>query len=586
MEQLAGLAQEGIDNLHKYGVKTMLALDNETVTIGSEAARKELAEYVPEKLTPEGEFAPDYMWFGGLDEANPEAMRFLETELSKVLRKLFRDVDYLMCEPERAFFYPYDYLKYPYYSKAALKSYRRFSGDPDAKFPTASTVPNTERTSNRPTGGDWKRYFAWRTKVHTDMFISWAKAHWNAFHDDPRYQGAVVIEKMGVALENEPHGIDLERLFASPCIEVFVPEYPTSAQDPYFKVWHQYARQYKKKVLNLFNVDQLYWDIQVKYWRTPEYMERIEKDMAAIEKRLIKRFLSAGVNIDADGFASCGTSIFNRFTYPDFGGKTRPIKHRLWTIWQALVRKYYNYGQMSLEEAERVLNERQKGETVAPNLEGKKRMHIVPARKIVIDGKGDEWDLASGETIREKDQAPGFEDWKGPKDLSCSFVVAADKGHVYLAANVTDDKVVLKGDLVPRPDNPWADEVNLYISITDLRKDATIQRGLNAYQLRFIPGEDRVWHSQVLPIPGSNAAWRKKKDGYFVEGRVPLSYLGFDPAPGMWIGLELHVIDADTKRGCRGSLFWNSKADNAERFWGIGVFGIRFPWALRGQHKR
>lgn len=569
MKEKAENAQRGIDNLHKYGVDVILGLNCETTRPYPEMLKNEFPEYIPEKLTPDGKFIK-CAWLGGLDEANPEAMEFLEKEFSKLLKRLFRDVDYIDCEPEARFFTPYKYMRYPFYSKAALENYRKFLNDPKARFPTASSVPETERTNNRPSATDWKNYFKWRTKVHTDFFIRWAKAGYLAFHNNPRYKGAEAEDGAGIARKNVPHGVDLERMFSCPYISFFVAEYPKSASDPYFIIWHKYARKYNKKLINLFDVQQLFTDIWIKYRNTPELTKHIRNNMKKIKKTLIKFFISAGVDIDTDGYGCCSMSFFNHFTYPSYAKRLGgTIKNEIWPLWQALIRKYYGYGYMSLKEAEEIIREAEK-EKIPFNPAGKKKLKILFGKEIIIDGKDSDWIFPETQFIGNKKQAHLHpREWKGKKDLSCYFSLATDRKNLYIAAKVRDDKFFPESKLTL---GQYGDEVNLYISFADPRKEILVIK-MNCWQLRLLPERKQVYIAE-MEIPGSKAICRRLKDGYFIEGSIPFSYFKFYPRKGDMVRVDFSVLDADSEKGAKSNLIWNAdyKPWRSPEGWGIGIF--------------
>ncbi len=584
LKEKAAQAQKGIDVLHKYGVVVILGINCEGARPHPEMLQKEYPQYVREKLTEKGEFVPASSYGGMLDEANPEAMRFLEKEFAAVLQRLFRDVDYFECEPEARFFQPYNYLKYPFYSKTALENYRQYCGNPQARFPTAATIPETERTFNTPAATDWQKYFEWRTKVHTDFFIAWAAAGWYAFHNSPFYKGAAAEDGASVAVDDQPHGVNLERLFASPHIKLFIAEYPKSKDDPYYQIWIKHARKYGKQHINLFDANMIFPPEFRKIWLAsrskdpgqdmPQYAAQLRQDMPAMENILAELFVSAGVDLDTEGYACCSMSAFNNWTYPSFMRKFGgPVNHGVWRIWQALVSKYYGYGEMDIGEAEAVLDAVKKNKPDILIDPDKKKAPVMTAAAIIIDGEDGDWDFKSAQVVNTPAQAGQFKDWRGASDASFRFQVAADGANLYFGILAQDDAVLLRDQLDPCPRSPWADEIDVYITTVDIRETAAIWREKNAHQLRLIPGERQIWRTQAAPIDGSSVAWRKTATGYFIEGRLPLECLEFKPASGMWIGLEAQMLDADSAAdGCRGSLLWNSQGRPEPLNWGVGVF--------------
>jgi len=556
MKTKAALVQQGIDNFHKYGVKVILGIPPEKCLLPWEIMEKEFPHFLPEKLTEEGKFIKA-KFNGTIDRANEEAMKFLEREFPPVLKKLFRDVDYADCQGEERLFQPYNYLEYPFYSQAALENYRKFVNNPAARFPTASTIPETERTFNRPTAQDWKNFFAWRTKVHTDFFLTWAKCEWLAFSDNPRYQGAEAEDGVGIVEKHVPHGIDFERLCASPYITLYVAEYPKSSADPHFIEWNKYVRKFKKKMFNLFDDVQLFHDIYTKYKGTSEYTTQIRENMNRIKKTLLELFVSAGVDIDTDGYACCSLSSFNLLTYPSYANQYGgTVENEIWPLWQALIRKYYGYGYISLEEAERRIKEVQQQPLSLPRKEGNTRkIEIVFKKDIVIDGEERDWFFPEEQFVGQVEQSflnPGK--WKGEKDLSCFFSLSYDRENLYFTARVKDDFYFPEEKLVL---GQYGDEVNLYFSFADVEKEI-LQMGLNCWQLRFCPGKREVF-IKSMPIPKSRVFTRKTEEGYFVESSIPFSFFRFKPEKGKIVFADVSVIDADSQQGAKSHLVWHAK---------------------------
>src|SRR6185369_17885652 len=81
------------------------------------------------------------------------------------------------------------------------------------------------------------------------------------------------------------------------------------------------------------------------------------------------------------------------------------------------------------------------------------------AKPVVLDGKLDEW---AGLPILCETSRPPQADrhrWTGPRDCSFKFAVEHDGKNIYVAAEVTDDDWVAKGD-----DEAWAQD-GIWISL-------------------------------------------------------------------------------------------------------------------------
>ncbi len=585
MRKNAEYAQKGIGNFHKYGVMVILGVNDESAHLAEKVLANEYPDLRSERLTKDGKFVPVINKYGtGLCEGTPEAMKILKKELAAMLKKLFRDVDYLNCQPESRFFAPYKYLKYPYYSKGALESYRKFVKNPKAKFPTDSKIPVTARTFNTPTAKDWRNYFAWRNEIHTNFFINWAEAAKIAFGSNPRYKGGMAEDARSISIDR-PDGVILEKLFASPAIELFVPEYATSLQDPYYQVWNRYAKKYKKQLVPLFDnymifppkLHKSYLLIRrKKVKKLPEFSTQMEETMDDMVSNLVKIFIDAGVKTGSSGYACCSMSSYNQKTYSNLmasfcGGKA--VGNPIWTVWQALIRKYYGYGAMTLAEAEKILKNIKKKKKVNPVNKSLKNISIPQAKKISLDGNKADWDFSKeAEIVDSKEQAAGFRGWKGTTDCSCKFKLAIDDKYLYFAADVTDNRVMTEKEMSGCPRCPWMDELDLYFSNEDIRNINRTWRGNNGHQIRFLPGSNKVYSGQEIAIKDSKCISKTTPNGYFIEGRIPLGYFKMKPEPGMKIALQLQLIDADDPSGVRGSLFWNPSSNgNKPEFWGMAT---------------
>jgi cellulose/xylan binding protein with CBM9 domain len=564
------LVQQGIDNFHKYGVDVVIASGMESIKIDLDVLKKEFPQFIPEKLKKNGTFELELKVHShdALDEMNPKAMEFLELELGKFLKALLRDVDYFDCQPERRFFSPYNYMKYPFYSKAALKNYRKFYKNPELKFPTTTNVPNTERTFNNPTAKDWVNYYNWRTKYHTDWFLSWAKAGWNAFKsEEARYKGAFVVDSAGIALKDQPHGVDLERLFASKYIALYVAEYIRSKRQPSYPEWLRLAKKYNKKWLIL---------LDGYMFNDGKFLHKFPVVKNA-RRNVVENVLSSGVDVDTDGFSTMSAS-FNMITYDKKSWcKYTPEKNVFWPMFRAMYRKYFNYGNYTLEQSDNLIKKAMEKSKIHFDPKGKKKIKIPLNAKVKVDGNPEEWNFQESSSVDNAEQiiVGDKKAWKGKDDFSCVFALAVDDNNFYFSALVKDDHFVSVSALKPTAGG-YADEVNLMFSFEDPRKKIMTQNQ-NSFQLRFLPDKKEVLYGNTM-IKNSKVVFKKQTNGYSVEACIPLENFNFAPKAGDISCVDIFVMDADdVAKGVKTGFTWNAKykpwqGPMKNNGWGIAEF--------------
>ena len=194
-------------------------------------------------------------------------------------------------------------------------------------------------------------------------------------------------------------------------------------------------------------------------------------------------------------------------------------------------------------------------------------------KPVVLDGKLDEWGSLPIRAENSRPPQTNRQRWTGPKDCSFSFTVEHDDKFVYVAADVTDDDWVKKGD-----DEAWAQD-GIWINFDAHPKE----NASRAEKER----KDSFW---VMLLPGKNAAESrdvgrsyapagvmgtavKSKAGYRAEASFPYS-----GKPGDAIALNVALYDFDAKdwdASQEGTYFhWrntDAKSDSA----GPGIFILK-----------
>jgi hypothetical protein len=181
-----------------------------------------------------------------------------------------------------------------------------------------------------------------------------------------------------------------------------------------------------------------------------------------------------------------------------------------------------------------------------------------------IDGQLDDWSAVPGATaITRREQAVyGAPAWRSPQDLSGKVWLAWRDDFLYLAADVTDDRLVQRG----RGQALWkGDHVELYL---DLAPDRDAQRntfGAGQVHLGFSPGslektgdpladappEATVFAPEGTQAKGVQVAAQKTITGYTLEAAIPwpllarLAGMPFRPVAGAALNYEIGLSDCD-----------------------------------------
>jgi tetratricopeptide (TPR) repeat protein len=194
----------------------------------------------------------------------------------------------------------------------------------------------------------------------------------------------------------------------------------------------------------------------------------------------------------------------------------------------------------------------------------------------VIDGKAENlWSNAKRYEIDNVIYSPATSD----EDLSAYYKAMWDAENLYLLVDVIDDE--LKNDSV---EFYYDDTVELFIDADNSKNSGY---GENDYTYNF--NWDRSSPSmeergQPYELGEIKSALVTSANGYQLEVKLPWSTLGTKPAPGVKIGLDVHVNDDDDGGERDTKLTWRDKYDNAWQnpsvFGTVELAGLLGWWKL------
>jgi len=176
-----------------------------------------------------------------------------------------------------------------------------------------------------------------------------------------------------------------------------------------------------------------------------------------------------------------------------------------------------------------------------------------------VDGQLEDWSNVPGALLlNHAEQATwGGARWKSPTDLSAKVWIAWRQDMIYLAADVTDDKIrqsehgsgIWKGDCV-----------QLYLDVAPDEEAARSHFGKGQFQIAFSPGnfqhsgdslndcppEAHIFKPASLAPKGVLVAAQQTDHGYTLEAAIPWALLGVKlPAVGIPVNFEIAVFDTD-----------------------------------------
>jgi hypothetical protein len=200
------------------------------------------------------------------------------------------------------------------------------------------------------------------------------------------------------------------------------------------------------------------------------------------------------------------------------------------------------------------------------------------AVNITIDGKMDDWQGRKPFTIDRFAQvavgrpvagvaASLQRGWKGKSDLSAKLWTAWDRDNVYWAALVTDDAVIeSKHRGTPRAYE--GDSVEVFLDVRERAKQATAKYDELVGQIGVTPATSAHPSATVTPsskkniVSGLTAASSPTKEGYFVEGKIPVRHLlPVGLRQDQVIGFDLAVDDTDDAANRKTQMIWVGTGD-------------------------
>lgn len=198
----------------------------------------------------------------------------------------------------------------------------------------------------------------------------------------------------------------------------------------------------------------------------------------------------------------------------------------------------------------------------APLFAGEEAALLIPMKPdppFAVDGHLEDWTGVPGELLlaRAAQSTWGGAQWKSPADLSATVRIAWRPDMLYLAADVTDDKL----RQTQRGTGIWkGDCVQLLLDATPDGEPGRSHFGSGQFQIVFSPGnfqrsgdplsdcppEAGCFKPADLALPGSLVAAQQTDRGYTLEAALPWTLLGVArPAVGTPIRFEVAVFDTD-----------------------------------------
>ncbi len=156
-----------------------------------------------------------------------------------------------------------------------------------------------------------------------------------------------------------------------------------------------------------------------------------------------------------------------------------------------------------------------------------------------VDGQLEEWTNVPGALLlNRREQATwGGAQWKSPADLSAKVWLAWRQDMLYLAADVTDDKL----RQTERGAGIWkGDCIQLYLDVAPDEERARTHFGKGQFQIAFSPGnfqrtgdalsdcppEAYCFKPASLALKGALVAAQQTAHGYTLEAATPCALLG------------------------------------------------------------
>ena len=180
---------------------------------------------------------------------------------------------------------------------------------------------------------------------------------------------------------------------------------------------------------------------------------------------------------------------------------------------------------------------------------------LVPygAAAATVDARDDEAAWATAPRHRL-----GNEVQPGAGDLAAEWRSYYDAEALYFLVDVTDDDL-------RRDSGQWYEDdgVEIYLDADNSKDFASY--GANDYQLTVAYDGTAVVDQKGQLGPGATAATRQTATGYVVEVALPWAAIGAAPAPGLFLGVDVHVNDDDGGGAREGKRTWFAEIDESYR---------------------
>ncbi len=204
----------------------------------------------------------------------------------------------------------------PLFSEAALADYRRFTGDPAARFPAKAYVPDTPRTNNQAGPDDWRRWSDWAQACFARMIGTQAGAFAQANADNLDYGGAIYFQHVGWT--GPQYAVDLDRIAALPGVAWLCAEYVTDAKSPQWRKFRYYAARHGRRLSSFVNIGVYDPDApgRVRYEGTDEGFARAVQMGLDEGAPMITLYPSDALDPKSPGYNPQRTAIWDRLTRP------------------------------------------------------------------------------------------------------------------------------------------------------------------------------------------------------------------------------------------------------------------------------
>ena len=150
-------------------------------------------------------------------------------------------------------------------------------------------------------------------------------------------------------------------------------------------------------------------------------------------------------------------------------------------------------------------------------------------------------------------------------DLSATWRSVYNEDGLYFYIEVQDD--ALRSD---NPDGEWFqdDGVEIYLDANNSKTFNSYDE--NDYQI-VVRLDGSIFDTKGQLGDGAEASVTETASGYIAEVKLPWTAVGATPAPGLFLGLDVHVIDDDDGGSRDGKLSWFAEIDQS--FSNAALFG-------------